>query len=1083
MTSKLHHSITSLRFTLLSCLALSGLLCHGADFVWQRSLTFPLGPQGSTPNPVNAQNIVAHQGKLFAGFATVGGGSYGDYQSYVYRKDSATSPWVLDATFPPGTLRVDSLISARFENDEHGNPIPGGPVTRLVAATNKGIAATGSAGVRIFVRDDTAGTWIEQQISTQTAVDYEARNLMMQRDTITGADRIFVAASPAPFGIYAGVHDASVPGGIRWHPEPEQVAESNAGSQKWFGMDVANGKIFASNRWKIYQRNDGAFPATWTAVATNQTTGTSIPNPELRGLTGVPNPTAMTGWPEPEMLIFSWRSKIWRMRAAPPWTQVEEVDLVARVAADTGRTDIHYVEAIPNTVLEFTKPGDTSPTFPIGFQVTFGSGPSGATFVTPRNIFNPGDMTGVYCGAAQGLYYERDVNGNYGPLQEIVDPAEEEKELIWPRDWVASPFAEETNAIYCAGYNVSVAGRSGNDALGRAWVYKGAIPTSAGYGTFDVTLTDASRTRDITLRVYYPQGLAAVCPLILVSHGGTGSTVGHTRLAHLGPEYAANGYVAVHVGHRASASNTQHRLDRPADVSFVLDQLIAGNVTFPPDFQGVLDFNKVGHAGHSWGAYTANAVGGGTFTQGYLRDPRIKAICPFSPQGPGGFGAFDNGPSANTWRGMTIPTYSMLGSLEKDGSVGEGNSMEDWRLFPFMRYSLAADHYLSVLPGQDHGDIGGGGSPEVRDFLAQNSRVFFDVYLKGQQQKVCDIGQLAFFPGTVNSRKYSSLRGAPVGCESGSGGTLTFAPHADATVRQSAPNTAFGTNNILRLAGNTAGANSDALLKFNVTGVTGTVLQARLRLYNEDIGPGTVTVHATETGWSETTVTWNTAPAALEALATLTNPPTGQYVEWDVTAQVQSDGTHSFRLTHSNPANNQDFTSREGAANLPQLVVTYDTRPTLRGWRHAHFATLDATGAAANLADADDDGMDNLLECALDRVPTLATGMDGTSALPIANFARTEPSLTDRLVLELDLPQTPPADITYEVQESQNLTTWIAIARKTGIAPWQNLGSGAPIVLQPPAAGRIPTAIGSSLLRSQYPDGRLFLRLSVSETP
>jgi hypothetical protein len=933
------------------------------------------------------------------------------------------------------------------------------------------------------VRDDTAGTWIEQQISTQTAVDYEARNLMMQRDTITGADRIFVAASPAPFGIYAGVHDASVPGGIRWHPEPEQVAESNAGSQKWFGMDVANGKIFASNRWKIYQRNDGAFPATWTAVATNQTTGTSIPNPELRGLTGVPNPTAMTGWPEPEMLIFSWRSKIWRMRAAPPWTQVEEVDLVARVAADTGRTDIHYVEAIPNTVLEFTKPGDTSPTFPIGFQVTFGSGPSGATFVTPRNIFNPGDMTGVYCGAAQGLYYERDVNGNYGPLQEIVDPAEEEKELIWPRDWVASPFAEETNAIYCAGYNVSVAGRSGNDALGRAWVYKGAIPTSAGYGTFDVTLTDASRTRDITLRVYYPQGLAAVCPLILVSHGGTGSTVGHTRLAHLGPEYAANGYVAVHVGHRASASNTQHRLDRPADVSFVLDQLIAGNVTFPPDFQGVLDFNKVGHAGHSWGAYTANAVGGGTFTQGYLRDPRIKAICPFSPQGPGGFGAFDNGPSANTWRGMTIPTYSMLGSLEKDGSVGEGNSMEDWRLFPFMRYSLAADHYLSVLPGQDHGDIGGGGSPEVRDFLAQNSRVFFDVYLKGQQQKVCDIGQLAFFPGTVNSRKYSSLRGAPVGCESGSGGTLTFAPHADATVRQSAPNTAFGTNNILRLAGNTAGANSDALLKFNVTGVTGTVLQARLRLYNEDIGPGTVTVHATETGWSETTVTWNTAPAALEALATLTNPPTGQYVEWDVTAQVQSDGTHSFRLTHSNPANNQDFTSREGAANLPQLVVTYDTRPTLRGWRHAHFATLDATGAAANLADADDDGMDNLLECALDRVPTLATGMDGTSALPIANFARTEPSLTDRLVLELDLPQTPPADITYEVQESQNLTTWIAIARKTGIAPWQNLGSGAPIVLQPPAAGRIPTAIGSSLLRSQYPDGRLFLRLSVSETP
>jgi hypothetical protein len=842
MTPKLHDSLTALLLAFL----LAAPSAPGADFLWQRSLTFPLGPQGGAPNPTNAQNIVAHKGKLYAGFATVSGGSYGNYQSYIYRKDSASSPWVLDATFPPGTLRVDSLISATFVNDENGNPIPGGPVTKLVAATNKGVAGTGSAPIRIFVRDDDTGTWIEQQISSHSAVDYEARNLVQHRDSVTGADMIFVGASPAPFGIYAGVYDASVPGGIRWHPSPEQVAETNAGSDKWFGMDRANGQVFASNRWKIYKRNDGAFPSTWTAVATNQTTGTSIPNPELRGLTGVPNPATVTGWPEAQMLIFSWRSKIWRMRAAPPWTQVEEVDLKTRVAADTGRADIHYVEAIPNTVPAFTKPGETTPTFPIGFQVIFGSGPSGATAVTPRNIFNPGDMTGVYCGAWQGLYYERDINGNYSPLQEISDPAEPEKELIWPRDWTASPFPEEANAIYCAGYNVSVSQRSDNDALGRAWVYKGSIPTATGYGTFDVTLTDTSRARDITIRVYYPLNLAAVCPVILVSHGGDGSTVGHTRLAHLGPEYAVNGYVAVHIGHRPSASNAQHRLDRPADVSFVLDQLIAGNVTFPPAFLGVMNFNKVGHAGHSWGAYTANAVGGGTFTQGNLGDARIKAICPFSPQGPGGFGAFDNGPSSNTWGGMTIPTYSFVGSLEKDGSVGEGNSMENWRLFPFMRYSTNSDHYLSVLPGQDHGDIGGGGSPEVLAFLAQNSRVFFDVYLKGQTHKVCDIGQLAFFPGTVNSRKYSSLDGLPVGCATVNGGTLVVAPHADSTVRQGAPNTNSGADNTLRLAGNTASANRDALLKFNVAGVTGSVLQAKLRLYNEDIGPGTVTVFATQ---------------------------------------------------------------------------------------------------------------------------------------------------------------------------------------------------------------------------------------------
>ncbi len=1065
------------------------LLCttqaRSADFAWERSLTFPPGPQGGVPNPVNAQNIIAHKGKLFAGCATVQDGGYGNQQSYVYRKDSANQPWVLDATFPSGTFRVDAMLSITFENDEHGNPIPGGPVTKLVAATNKGGSPV--LPVRVFVRDDTTGTWIEQQISNQTASSYEARNLGYHRDSVTGADMIFVGASSAPMGIYAGVYDASVPGAIRWHADPEQVAETNAGSEKWFGMDRANGQLFASNRWKIYKRNDGAFPSMWTAVAVNATSGAGdSQNPELRGLTGVPNPSAVTGWPEAQMLIFSWRSKIWRMRAAAPWTQVEEVDLKSRVAADTGRTNLLYVEAIPNTVLAWTKPGESSPTFPIGFQAIFGDPPPAATAVLPRDIFNPGDMTGVYCGHPQGLYYERDINGNYGPLQQIVDPAEPGKELIWPRGWAASPFPDETNAIYSAGYNVSVSQRSGDDALGRAWVYRGSIATAAPAGSFDVTLTDAARSRDITIRVYYPQDVAGPRPIIMVSHGGDGSTVGHTRLAHLGPEYAANGYVAVHVGHRPSASNAQHRLDRPADVSFVLDALQAGAVPFPPSFIGTLDFSRVGHAGHSWGAYTANAVAGGNFTQGNLRDPRIKAICAFSPQGPGGFGAYDNGPSDNTWRVITIPTCSFVGAVEKDGSVGEGNSMEDWRLFPFMRYSTVRDQYLSVLPGQDHGDIGGSGSPEVQAFLAQNSRVFFDVYLRGQTGKVCDIGNLAFFPGTANSRKFSSYYGLPAaaGCAPGAGATAVFSPHADSTVRQGAANSNFGTNNIIRMAGNTAGTDSQGLLKFNVGGVQGTVLQARLRLYNQSVGAGTVSAFATHTGWDETTVTWNTASPALELLSSVTNPSLGQYSEWDVTAQVTGDGTHSFRLTHSNPANAQDFISREGlASGRPELVITYESRPSLRGWRLAHFGTIENLGPAANGADYDGDGLANLVEYALRRLPDDATGQNGIAAEPGVSMARPEPQLSNRLVLQIDMPQSPPEDVVFEVRETEDLAGWTTIARKTGTGPWQDLGSGAPILLAPPSADRVATAIGSSKTHNQYLGGRAFLRLEVSESP
>ena len=81
------------------------------------------------------------------------------------------------------------------------------------------------------------------------------------------------------------------------------------------------------------------------------------------------------------------------------------------------------------------------------------------------------------------------------------------------------------------------------------------------------------------------------------------------------------------------------------------------------DLGVVLDLNRVGHLGHSWGAYTAHAVAGGRFEHARmseLRDERVVVIVALSPQGPGsegddeqsgraGFGAYDSGPKNNTW--------------------------------------------------------------------------------------------------------------------------------------------------------------------------------------------------------------------------------------------------------------------------------------------------------------------------------------------------------------------------------------------------------------------------------------------------
>lgn len=82
--------------------------------------------------------------------------------------------------------------------------------------------------------------------------------------------------------------------------------------------------------------------------------------------------------------------------------------------------------------------------------------------------------------------------------------------------------------------------------------------------TFTSSVTDPVRARDIAYTLYYPENFSGVSPLVLVSHGGIGSTSGHLEYPHLGTEYAEMGYIAIHVNHLASANILIHRLDRPA---------------------------------------------------------------------------------------------------------------------------------------------------------------------------------------------------------------------------------------------------------------------------------------------------------------------------------------------------------------------------------------------------------------------------------------------------------------------------------------------------------------------------------------
>ena len=152
------------------------------------------------------------------------------------------------------------------------------------------------------------------------------------------------------------------------------------------------------------------------------------------------------------------------------------------------------------------------------------------------------------------------------------------------------------------------------------------------------------------------------------------------------------------------------------------------------------------------------------------------------------------------------------------------------------------------------------------------------------------------------------------------GGTVTLGPDADAEVQASSANNNFGTLTSLTVD---TQPSAESYLRFTVTGLTGTVTNARLRLFVTNGATNGPLLYATQTGWSETTLTWNTRPAIVgTVIANATNVPVNAWYEFNVSALVTGNGTYSF-LLRPESSDGVVATSRQGtAANRPQLVIT-----------------------------------------------------------------------------------------------------------------------------------------------------------------
>ena len=151
----------------------------------------------------------------------------------------------------------------------------------------------------------------------------------------------------------------------------------------------------------------------------------------------------------------------------------------------------------------------------------------------------------------------------------------------------------------------------------------------------------------------------------------------------------------------------------------------------------------------------------------------------------------------------------------------------------------------------------------------------------------------------------------------------TFTPIADAYVRSASPNENLGSSTSLRADGD---PRTIAYVKFDLTG-SGRVARAWLRLHShrEALGTG-ISVHTVgSSSWSESRLTYATAPALGAEVARFGPFGKDRWITLDVTSAVKGNTPVTLALTTTS-SSSRWFRSRETSFS-PQLVATLESAP------------------------------------------------------------------------------------------------------------------------------------------------------------
>lgn len=162
-------------------------------------------------------------------------------------------------------------------------------------------------------------------------------------------------------------------------------------------------------------------------------------------------------------------------------------------------------------------------------------------------------------------------------------------------------------------------------------------PGTLGFTHYEASFRDASRPtaangdypgepfRQLDGTVWHPlDKVGAPYPLIVYSHGFTST---HEGGAYLAQQLASLGYVVVSVDYPLTnmsapgGPNAKDVVNQPADVSFIIDELLKQNATAGHALEGMVDQTRIGVTGISLGGLTTTLV---SFHPD-MRDPRIGA--------------------------------------------------------------------------------------------------------------------------------------------------------------------------------------------------------------------------------------------------------------------------------------------------------------------------------------------------------------------------------------------------------------------------------------------------------------------------